>query len=78
MPIVTLTSDLGSKDSYVPMIKGSLITLNQNLNLVDISHDIPAFDVVLAEARKADAFRKAIGPKGRRPRTPQPAPMSAA
>lgn len=45
MPIVTLTSDLGSKDSYVPMIKGSLLTLNQNLNLVDISHDIPAFDV---------------------------------
>ena len=45
MPIVTLTTDLGTKDSYVPMIKGSLLRFNQNLNLVDISHDIPAFDV---------------------------------
>jgi S-adenosyl-L-methionine hydrolase (adenosine-forming) len=45
MPIVTLTTDLGTKDAYVPMIKGSLLSFNQNLNLVDLSHDIPAFDV---------------------------------
>jgi len=45
MPIITLTSDLGGKDAYVPMIKGSLLSFNEQLNIVDISHDIPPFDV---------------------------------
>lgn len=57
MPIVTLTSDLGTQDAYVPMIKGSLLSLNENLNLVDISHNIPAFDVFKGAEIVKQAYR---------------------
>ncbi|MBK9480121.1 MAG: SAM-dependent chlorinase/fluorinase [Bacteroidetes bacterium] len=44
MPILTLTTDLGTQDQYVAAIKGSLISLAPTATLIDISHDIPSFD----------------------------------
>jgi len=46
MPIVTLTSDFGLTDYYVAMIKGALLSQNQNLNIVDISHNVKTYDIV--------------------------------
>ena len=48
MAIVTLTTDLGIKDFYVASIKGKLLSLFPNANIIDISHQIPAFDIQVA------------------------------
>ncbi|TDL99460.1 MAG: hypothetical protein C4K58_06045 [Flavobacteriaceae bacterium] len=45
MSIVTLTTDFGTKDFFVASIKGSLYSLNPNLTVVDISHEISPFDL---------------------------------
>jgi S-adenosylmethionine hydrolase len=44
--IVTLTSDFGTVDGYVGAVKGVLVSLAPDAVLVDLSHDIPAGDVV--------------------------------
>lgn len=48
MPIVTLTSDFGWKDYYLPMIKGAILCRNEQIQIVDITHDIPSYDIVQA------------------------------
>jgi len=48
MSIITLTTDYGSKDYYVSSLKAKLISNIENVNIVDISHDISPFN--LAEA----------------------------
>ncbi|GAC1381948.1 MAG: SAM-dependent chlorinase/fluorinase [Ginsengibacter sp.] len=44
MPVITLTSDIGRQDFLVGAIKGKLFENNDNLQIVDISHDIPPFN----------------------------------
>lgn len=46
MPIVTLTSDFGLGDYYIALIKGALLCQNQNLNIVDITHNVKNYDIV--------------------------------
>jgi hypothetical protein len=38
MPIITLTSDYGNLDHRVPAIKGSILQLNPEARIIDISH----------------------------------------
>ena len=45
MPIISLTSDYGTVDHRVACIKGSLLSQNENIKLVDISHDILAYNL---------------------------------
>lgn len=45
MAIVTLTSDLGSKDFYVASVKGSILSEIPDCTIVDISHDVSAFNI---------------------------------
>ena len=45
MAIVTLTTDWGIKDHYLGSVKGSLLKHLPGVNIVDISHDIPPFDI---------------------------------
>lgn len=56
MAIITLTTDLGSKDFYQAALKGSLLKLLPTANLVDISHDIPAFNIPQAAFVLKNAF----------------------
>jgi S-adenosyl-L-methionine hydrolase (adenosine-forming) len=44
MRIITLTSDLGHKDPYLPMVKGKLLRLYPDIQIHDISHEIPVYD----------------------------------
>lgn len=44
MPLLTLTSDIGSPDYLVGAIKAQLLHLNPDFRLVDISHNIPPFN----------------------------------
>jgi len=45
MPIITLTSDLGLKDYYVASIKGAILSQNPDVTIIDITHEIPPFDM---------------------------------
>lgn len=48
MAIITLTTDLGSKDFYQAALKGSILNLLPNVNIVDITHEVPAFNISYA------------------------------
>jgi len=44
MPLITLLTDFGTRDSYVGEVKGTLLRLAPDATLVDISHDITPGD----------------------------------
>jgi S-adenosylmethionine hydrolase len=44
MPLLTLTSDIGSPDYLVGAVKAQLMQVNPSFTLVDISHNIPPFN----------------------------------
>lgn len=46
MPIITLTTDFGQADHYVACMKGVILQLAPNAQIVDVSHAIPPHDVV--------------------------------
>lgn len=46
MPLITLTSDYGLTDYRVAAIKGSILGMNEAIRIVDISHDIQAYNLV--------------------------------
>ena len=45
MAIVTLTTDWGTKDHYLASVKGSLLSRIPDVQIFDISHDVPPFDI---------------------------------
>jgi len=45
MPVITLTSDYGLTDYRVSAVKGKILSLNENINIVDISHEIQAYNL---------------------------------
>ena len=48
MPVITLTTDLGTKDHYVASIKGAIYSQCPEARVVDISHDVHPFDILQA------------------------------
>ena len=46
--IVTLTTDFGLRDGYAAALKGSVLSAAPGATLVDVSHEIPAQDVMEA------------------------------
>ncbi len=44
MPLLTLTSDIGSKDYLVGAVKAQLLKVNPQFSIVDISHNISPFN----------------------------------
>jgi S-adenosylmethionine hydrolase len=45
MPVITLLTDYGIKDSYVAEVKGAILKINPEATIVDISHDVGNYDV---------------------------------
>jgi S-adenosylmethionine hydrolase len=45
MAIITLTTDLGTKDSYLASVKGSIYSQLETAKIVDISNDITPFNI---------------------------------
>jgi S-adenosyl-L-methionine hydrolase (adenosine-forming) len=43
--IVTLTSDFGCCEEWVGVVKGVILSINPAATIVDISHEIPPFDI---------------------------------
>lgn len=62
MSIITLTTDLGLKDYYVASVKGSILSQNKNVSIVDISHEVPPFNIAEASFTLTNAFK--FFPKG--------------
>lgn len=47
-PIITLTTDFGTRDYYAGALKGALLRQCAGAQLIDISHSITAYDIVQA------------------------------
>ncbi|RCH53982.1 hypothetical protein DJ568_15710 [Mucilaginibacter hurinus] len=45
MAIITLTTDLGDKDIYLPALKGSILKMLPEVNIVDITNSVSAFNI---------------------------------
>ena len=48
MSVITLLTDFGGADYFVGAMKGAILSADPRAVLVDITHDIPAFDVEAA------------------------------
>lgn len=47
-PLLTITSDFGREDFHLARLKGYLFSAHRDLRIVDVSHDIPTYDIVRA------------------------------
>jgi len=56
MAIITLTTDWGTKDPFVAIVKGILLTHLRTANVVDISHDVSPFDYIEANYILKNSF----------------------
>ncbi|MBC7927724.1 MAG: SAM-dependent chlorinase/fluorinase [Bryobacteraceae bacterium] len=61
-PVITLTTDFGSADLYVSVMKGVILGICPNAQIVDISHEVPAYDIARGAFLIAQAWR--YFPKG--------------
>jgi S-adenosylmethionine hydrolase len=55
--IVALLTDFGTRDHYVGTMKGVILSVCPEATLVDITHDIPAHDIVAGALELAAAYR---------------------
>ena len=55
--IITLTTDFGLSDPFVGIMKGVMLSIAPEARLIDISQDIPSFDVAEAALIIDSAFR---------------------
>ena len=54
-PIITLTTDFGTKDSYVASMKGVILNINPDAKIIDLSHEISPQDIIEANFFVASA-----------------------
>lgn len=45
-PVVTLTTDFGLADPYVAALKGEILRYLPDANIVDISHEVPTYNIL--------------------------------
>ncbi len=45
MPVITLLTDYGIKDSYVAEVKGAILKISPDATIVDVSHDVGNYDI---------------------------------
>jgi S-adenosylmethionine hydrolase len=48
LTVITLTTDFGLRDSYVAEMKGAILGVARDVQLIDITHDVAAHDVTEA------------------------------
>jgi hypothetical protein len=47
-PIITLMTDFGEADYFVPAIKGAILSLNPAVEIIDLTHQVPPHDIYSA------------------------------
>ena len=62
MSIINLTSDFGNLDYRVAAVKGKILSLNPEVDIVDITHDIQAFNLIQTSYIVRNAYK--YFPKG--------------
>jgi S-adenosylmethionine hydrolase len=45
MPVITLTTDWNKNDYYLAVIKGRILSLCPDAKIIDISHQVPSFNI---------------------------------
>lgn len=45
MSLITLLTDFGTSDYFVGAMKGAILAVHPTAHIVDLTHDIPAFDI---------------------------------
>src|SRR5258708_9388615 len=55
-PIITLTTDFGSADHFVGVMKGVLLGIQPLAHMIDITHEIGAFEVTEGAFTIAQAY----------------------
>lgn len=45
-PVLTLTTDFGLRDHFVGVMKGVILSINPEVQLVDLSHDVDSFNIL--------------------------------
>ncbi len=55
-PIVTLTTDFGLNDHFVGTIRGAILNITPEAEIVDICHSVQAFDILDAALTLAQAY----------------------
>ena len=58
MAVITLTSDLGTVDYYVSVVKATILRQLENVNIVDISHNIAPFNIIHAAYVLKNAYEE--------------------
>ena len=48
MALVTFISDFGNSDYYVPVVKAKMLSINPQLSIIDISHEVGLYDIAHA------------------------------
>lgn len=47
-PVITLTTDFGTSDAYVASMKGVILSINPEANIIDISHSVEPQNILQA------------------------------
>jgi S-adenosylmethionine hydrolase len=55
--IITLTTDFGLSDPFVGVMKGVMLGIAANAQLVDVTHDIPSYDTIEATFIVESSYR---------------------
>jgi S-adenosylmethionine hydrolase len=56
-PVIALLTDFGGEDFFVASMKGVILGINPEVNLVDVSHRVPSFGVEEAAFRLWASYR---------------------
>jgi S-adenosyl-L-methionine hydrolase (adenosine-forming) len=56
-PVIALLTDFGTRDHYAGTMKGVMLGICPDATLVDISHDLPAHDVLAGALELAACYR---------------------
>jgi S-adenosylmethionine hydrolase len=56
-PIVTLTTDFGTKDHFVAVLKGAILGICPDAHIVDVSHEVQPFEIQEGAFVIAQAYR---------------------
>lgn len=56
MPVITLISDWGTKDHYTASVKGAILKRDPSIIIVDISHQVEAFNISQASFILRNAY----------------------
>lgn len=56
-PIITLTTDYGTSDHLVGAMKGVILSINPDVNIVDITHGVLAHDILDGALAIGQAYR---------------------